>query len=37
MAGACRMGERGHLGDLGVEGRLLRWIFKKWDEGHRLD
>ena len=26
--------ERGHLGDSGVDGRIiLRWIFRKWDVG----
>ena len=26
------MSERHHLGDTGVEGRIiLRWIFRKWD------
>ena len=26
--------ERDHLGDPGVDGRIiLRWIFRKWDEG----
>jgi hypothetical protein len=30
--------ERDHLGDLGVDGRiLLRGIFRKWDGGHGLD
>jgi len=28
--------ERGHLGDPGVDGRIiLRWIFRKWDVGVR--
>jgi hypothetical protein len=22
---------RDHWGDLGVDGRILRWIFRKWD------
>ena len=22
-----------HLGDPGVDGRILRWIFRKWDVG----
>jgi hypothetical protein len=26
--------ERGHWGDPGLDGRvILRWIFRKWDEG----
>jgi hypothetical protein len=30
--------ERDHWGDPGVDGRIiLRWIFRKWDEGYRLD
>jgi len=30
--------ERDHWGDPGVDGRIiLRWIFRKWDEGHELD
>jgi len=29
-------GERGHLGDPGVDGRIiLNWIFRKWDMGVR--
>jgi len=28
--------ERDHLGDPGVDGRIiLRWIFRKWDVGVR--
>ena len=28
------MRERDHLGDPGVDGRIiLRWIFRKWDVG----
>jgi len=23
--------ERDHFEDLGVDGRILQWIFKKWD------
>jgi len=23
--------ERDHLGDPGVDGRILRWILRKWD------
>jgi len=30
------MEERDHLGDPGVDGRIiLRWIFRKWDVGGR--
>jgi len=25
--------ERNHLGDPGVDGRILKWIFRKWDVG----
>jgi hypothetical protein len=25
--------ERNHLGDPGVDGRIIRWIFRKWDAG----
>jgi len=27
------MRERDHLGEPGVDGRILRWIFRKWDGG----
>jgi hypothetical protein len=27
------MRERDHLGDPGIDGRILRWIFRKWDVG----
>jgi len=30
--------ERDHLGDPGVDGRIiLRWFFGKWDGGYGLD
>jgi hypothetical protein len=30
--------EKDHLGDPGIGGRIiLRWIFRKWEEGHGLD
>jgi hypothetical protein len=25
--------ERDHWGDPGIDGRILRWIFRKWDFG----
>jgi len=25
--------ETDHLEDQGVDGRIIRWIFRKWDEG----
>jgi hypothetical protein len=28
--------ERDQLEDLGIEGIILKWIFKKWDR-HKLD
>jgi hypothetical protein len=29
---------KSHLEDPGVDGRIiLRWIFRKWNEGHGLD
>jgi hypothetical protein len=29
---------KSHLEDPGIDGRiLLRWIFRKWDVGYRLD
>ena len=27
------MRERDHLGDPGVEGRIIRWVFRKYDVG----
>jgi hypothetical protein len=31
------MREGDHLRDPGVDGRILKWFFKKWDGGHGLD
>jgi hypothetical protein len=25
--------ERDHWGDIGVDGRIISWIFRKWDVG----
>ena len=25
------MKERDHLGEPGVDGRIIRWVFRKWD------
>jgi len=34
FGGETRRKERNHLGDPGVDGRIiLRWIFRKWDVG----
>jgi len=30
-------GEIDHLDDPGVDGRILRWIFRKWKGEHRLE
>jgi hypothetical protein len=27
------LSEGDHLGDPGADGRILKWIFKKWDGG----
>jgi hypothetical protein len=30
--------ETDHLEDTGIDGRIiLRWIFRNWDRGHRLE
>jgi len=32
--GGGNLSERDHLGDRGVDGRvIIRWIFRKWDVG----
>jgi hypothetical protein len=34
FGGGRNMRERDHLGDTGVDGRIiLRWNFRKWDVG----
>jgi hypothetical protein len=29
--------EKDHAEDPGINGRILNWIFNKWDEEHGLD
>jgi hypothetical protein len=29
--------ETGHMEDLGADGKILKWIFRKWDEGWTID
>jgi hypothetical protein len=32
--GGGNLRERGHLGDPGIDGRIiLKWIFRKWEYG----
>jgi len=28
-----KLKERDHLGDPGVDGMIMRWVFRKWDVG----
>jgi len=31
--GGGNLRERDHLGDPGIDGMILRWIFRKWNVG----
>jgi len=37
FGGETQERERDHLEDRGIDGRIIRWIFRKWDGGHGLD